>query len=131
MRHSNDIEGPGRHERRRAERIAATFPIELTYRDAPVDAELKDLSENGLCCTYPTAIDELTQVRLGLRLPGTDRSHSVDGAVVRCVKCRGDSPPRYEIAVYFTYLSDEARIDLRAFVNEHLASGGKQAGGTA
>ena len=108
------------HERRRAPRADAAFPVELTFRGATLDAQLKDLSENGLACSYPTAIDEMTQVGLALRLPDSDAVHPIQGAVVRCAKRRGVTPPSYEIAIFFTDVTVEGRAAIRDFVSNRL-----------
>jgi hypothetical protein len=121
MRPTNEPERTGR-ERRRAPRATVNFPIELTYRDETRSGALVDLSEIGLCCTYPIAIDELTQVRLVLDLPGVAERIPVEGAVVRCEKRRGETPPTYEIALYFTRIENDARSRVRSFVHGRLGA---------
>ena len=104
------------HERRRVPRAQGDFPIQLTQRAEGRSGNVVDISENGLCCTYPEAIQEMTLVNIDLQLPTGKDSHTVQGAVVRCEKRRDVSPPTYEVAVYFTELPPEARAELRDYV---------------
>ncbi len=102
-------------ERRRAPRIPADFPIRLRGEGEAQEGRLRDLSEIGLCCTYPEAIEEMTLVQIGLELPGDDEVVEVKGAVVRCEEMAG-SEKAHEIAVYFTETPAESRNALKAWV---------------
>lgn len=104
------------HERRRAPRARADFPIRMTQRTEAQSGKVVDISENGLCCTFPEAIQEMTLVHIDMQLPASDESHTIQGAVVRCEKRRNVTPPTYEVAVYFTELAAEARQELRDYV---------------
>lgn len=115
-------------ERRRAPRAKASFPVQLNLRAEAAPATLKDISSNGLCCRFHEPIREMTLVHMDLRLPGTGSAHGVDGVVVRCDKLRGESPPAYEVAVYFTGIAPEARAAIHGFVTTQLAAGPLQAG---
>jgi hypothetical protein len=57
----------------------------------------------------------MTRVRLRFELPTREGSHRVEGegAVVRCVP-RGDAT--YEVAIYFTDLSESDRERIAGFV---------------
>lgn len=116
-------------ERRRAQRAPADFSIHIGQSPkagvtdtAKAPAKLRDLSISGLCCYHPEPLNEMTLVHMSLSLPGDARSHEVDGAVVRCAKLRGQSPPTYEVAVYFTEMAPETRAALGAFVVAHAAA---------
>lgn len=61
----------------------------------------------------------MTQVRFGLQLPGDDRLHEVQGAVVRCDKV-SDNPTQHEIAVFFVESSADVRDALRAWIQRNL-----------
>ena len=116
------------HERRNAPRADARFPIRLSVDNhAPdagagfQDAELKDISTNGLACRYHgEAMSEMTLMAVNLELPGSDAAHRIEGVVVRCEKVRGISPPTYEVAIYFTEIGATAREAIRTFVNTAL-----------
>lgn len=100
-------------ERRRAPRVAASFPVRLTDRSDAPSGRMRDLSEIGLCCTYPEPIDEMTQVRIGLQLPGDERVLEVEGAVVRCEPVEDAG---HEVAVYFTAVPEASRAALRGWI---------------
>ncbi len=102
-------------ERRRAPRAIATFPILMSDREGPAEATLKDLSSNGLCCIYPQELPEMSILQIDLDLPGGKARHRIQGAVVRCEQVQAG----YEVAVYFTEVSSEARAALEAYVTAH------------
>jgi hypothetical protein len=104
-------------ERRRAPRAETTFPIRITEQGEARPATVKNLSSSGLCCTYPEAIREMTLVGMTLELPGEAGVHELRGAVVRCDKLRGQTPPTYEIAIYFTEITPGTRVALSKFVS--------------
>ena len=109
-------------ERRKAPRVAATFPIQLQGASGVTrKAELKDLSEVGLSCTFPESIDEMAAVQIVLQLPGEDRLLKVQGAVVRCHEI-GAPEATHEIAVFFTKTTAESRDALRTWITSETAS---------
>jgi hypothetical protein len=103
-------------ERRQAPRVAASLPIQLGTQAGSQQAQLKDISQNGLCCSFRDAIPEMTLVRIDLRLPGQPDGHSVQGVVVRCARERGVNPPNYDVGVYFTEVSPDCRTAIAGFV---------------
>lgn len=108
-------------ERRRAPRVQAGFAIEVHERGEPHEARLEDLSTNGLCFTMSRAITEMTLLELRLDLPGAGPCR-LRGAVVRCAKLRGVTPPTYQVAVYITEMDAESRLRLRGFVQRATAN---------
>ena len=107
-------------ERRRAPRASASFPISLSTKADAAPATLRDISQNGLRCTHAEALREMTMVRIDMKLPGDKDVHQIDGVVVRCAKLRGETPPTYEIAVYFATMSPEARVAVESFVGKSI-----------
>ena len=108
-------------ERRRAPRAVADFAIRVADRGESRPATVKDLSTHGLCCFHPEPIGEMTLVGMQLEIPGDGGPHEVQGAVVRCEKCRGQTPPTYEVAVYFTEIRPETRRAIAGYVEQRLA----------
>jgi hypothetical protein len=98
-------------ERRRSPRVRAKLPMTLKARDAGSAAQLKDISNLGLCCTFPEPIPEMTLVKVRVEVDNTE--HEIEGAVVRCEKEKGGG---WEIAVYFTNMGEGARAGLTDFV---------------
>lgn len=103
-------------ERRRAPRVSADLPLEISARDARARAQLRDLSTIGLSCLFPEPIPEMTAVKLGLEFE--DGTHEFVGAVVRSER----SDDAWEIAVYFTEVSEDARHSLERFITDRLAA---------
>jgi len=107
-------------ERRRAPRATVNFPIQISTKTEAAPATLKDISSNGLCCTYHEPVREMTIVRMDVKFPGEQDVHRIDGVVVRCAKRRGEFPPTYEIAVYFAEMTEAARKTVERFVTKTL-----------
>lgn len=105
-------------ERRRTARVTATFPIQIGPAELSRPARLKDLSENGLCCISNQQVDEMTKVSIEVLLPGSKDKHMVEGAVVRCEALRGKQPPQWDLAVYFTDISEAAKAGIRGYVQK-------------
>lgn len=103
-------------ERRRAPRIAADLPLQLVARDAGATAQLRDLSTIGLSCVFPEPIPEMTAVNLELELGG--QKHEIVGAVVRSERL----DEGWEIAVYFTQITDEATSGLTSYIEDRLSA---------
>ncbi|MCA8969166.1 MAG: PilZ domain-containing protein [Planctomycetes bacterium] len=103
-------------ERRRAPRVSADLPLQLRARDAGASAQLRDLSTIGLSCTFPEPIPEMTAVQLRLELD--DVPHDIVGAVVRSER----SDDEWEIAVYFTEISDTSKKSLEHYITDRLAA---------
>lgn len=102
------------HERRRAPRASADFPIQIGSDGT--SGRVKNVSESGLACLTPRPLDEMTQVRLRMQLPGEETEHTVDGAIVWCSERAEESPPMFEVGVFFTAIEDDTRQALRSFV---------------
>lgn len=102
-------------DRRRAPRAQADFPIQIAGKMAGQPAQLKDISEIGLCCNCRERIDEMTLLSIDLKLPGAQVQHKVKGAVVRCEPLpRGKGS--FELAVYFTEIAPQTKAALKQLV---------------
>ena len=64
----------------------------------------------------------MTLVSIDLALPGAEQPAQVQGAVVRCDKVRGITPPTYELGIFFTGMTNECRATLNEFVEAQLAA---------
>ncbi len=105
-------------ERRQAMRVKSRLPMRMQARDADHQAELRDISTAGLCCFFPEPIPEMTLVGIDLELDG--KTHSIEGAVVRCQDAGEDG---YEIAVFFTNLLGTIRVRLSQLVADRQRDG--------
>ena len=102
-------------ERRRAPRIVADLPLQLSARDAGAPAQLKDLSTIGLSCSFSEALPEMTLVAIQIEVDG--HTCAIEGAVVRCER---EADEQWDVAIYFTAMSDESRMKLEQFVESRL-----------
>lgn len=102
--------------------MPANFPIQLHCESGTFDGVLRDLSTSGLCCQLPTALREMTLVRMRLELPGTREAAEVEGVVVRTVKLRDKTPATYDVALFFSQLTPAARQTVEGFVRTNLVA---------
>ena len=102
-------------ERRRDPRARASFPLVFTPPSGPVEASVRDVSQSGICAAAARPIPEMTRVRFRFDLPTGEGSRRVEGegAVVRCVR-RGEGG--YEVAIFFTEVSEADRERIAGFV---------------
>lgn len=105
-------------DRRRAQRVPASFPVRFAKDTTAEPAILRDISEIGLACAAPQEIPEMTMVALDFALPGATEIHHVKGAVVRCEPLGGADRGKFDLAVYFTEITPVTRAALRGYVSK-------------
>lgn len=110
-------------ERRQHERHARTFSLTGLESNREVQARMvaRDLSLSGLSCTSDICFDEMTRLALQLRLPIEEMSEpetvDLEAVVVRhrpLISTNGD--PRYELALFFTGVQEDARDKLKRYL---------------
>lgn len=112
-------------ERRANPRTRAVFDLEGISDDRGVVVRMQaaDLSMSGLRCTSTSDFEEMTRlaVRLDLPLDGGDRTEPVDvqAVVVRRqeVPSATQNGPRFELALFFTAIEDDARERIARFLD--------------
>jgi hypothetical protein len=112
-----------RKDRRASERVTVRSPLVLSAEEGAEPARLRNLSVAGIACTTARRYAEMTKLKISLELAPADPEGGgrvcleVTGAVVRCRALRhGTGNRRYELAVYFTDLSEPARLQLAEIV---------------
>jgi c-di-GMP-binding flagellar brake protein YcgR len=115
-------------ERRRAVRAPAKLAMEIKLGgDRSANAETINVSANGVYFTTPDHIEPLTKLQITLALPArgdqdSDREVVCDGVVVRVEpEAPREDVKSYEVACYFTSISDGDREELEAYVLGQLA----------
>ena len=110
-------------ERRQHERHTRTFSLTGLENNREVQARMvaRDLSLSGLSCTSDICFDEMTRLALRLMLPIEESADpevvDLEAVVVRhrpLVSTNGD--PRYELALFFTGVQEEARDKLKRYL---------------
>jgi hypothetical protein len=113
-------------ERRGAVRVPARLAMEIAVAGDTAQVESLDVSANGVYFQTPLYIPVLTKLRITLDLPGDDeasRSRSVacDGVVVRTQpEIEDDSIDEYNVACFFTSISDADQETLEHYVLGHM-----------
>ena len=114
-------------DRRTSERVTFPTPLVLSVPDGSEPAALRNLSVAGISCTSARQYAEMTQIRITLDLPAAKSGEEpplrleVTGVVVRCRALRhGTGRRRFELALYFTDLGDNARTQLERIVRSRL-----------
>ena len=113
-----------RVERRTAARVPARLAMEITVGGGLARAETLNVSANGVYFASLAFIPLLTKLRITLELPedGGDPSRvTCDGVVVRTEpeeETPGESD--YQVACYFTDISDRDRERLESYILRHV-----------
>lgn len=111
-------------ERRANPRISAVFGLQGAV-DGGVVARMHatDLSLGGLRCTSTADFPEMTRLAVRLELPihgnGESKPVDIEAVVVRReqIASTTQDAPRYELALFFTALEDDARDRLARYLD--------------
>ena len=111
-------------ERRGAARVPARLSMEIILGGDRAPAESLNVSANGVYFASRAFIPLLTRLRVTLELPGdggTTERVSCDGVVVRTEPEKESASAReYQVACYFTEISDGDRIRLESYILRHV-----------
>lgn len=113
-----------RTERRSAARVPARLAMEITVGGGIARAETLNVSANGVYFASTNFIPLLTKLRITLELPedgATPSQVTCDGVVVRTepeVETKGEDD--YQVACYFTDISDRDRERLESYILRHV-----------
>ncbi len=121
----------GTHRKRSEDqRREVHIPLET---EGHINNHLENIGRNGLRCYTKKHIDEMTLLDMRFQLPNipiiTDRL--VDGGWIECrgvvINCqpvrRSPGDKHYEVAVYFSEISDENKNLLADFISRAALSG--------
>ena len=117
------MSGARMQERRSAPRIDHRIPLAVKERTQSFVVQTKNLSASGAYCAFSHFVAPMTklQERLQLEVEGQARSIECQGVVVRV------KPPAfrrrisaYDVAIFFSDLSDEDRATVARYVLRHL-----------
>lgn len=111
-------------ERRGSTRVPARLSMEIVLGGDTAPAESLNVSANGVYFASRAFIPLLTRLRVTLELPGdagaTSRV-SCDGVVVRTEpETETASAREYQVACYFTEISESDRTRLEAYILGHV-----------
>ena len=110
-------------ERRSAPRVDHRIPLAVKERSQTFIVQTKNLSASGAYCAFSHFVAPMTklQVRLQLEVEGHSRAIERQGVVVR------GKPPAfrrristYDVAIFFSDLSDGDRATVARYVLRHL-----------
>ena len=117
-------------DRRKHYRLEASVELQGTAEPGGVPAKMvtSNLSLGGMYCTSAADFPEMTRLAVRLLLPsrqaGGDATERLDleAVVVRRKELRMNSePPRYELALFFTNVSDDASEQLSRYLSATTA----------
>jgi len=111
-------------DRRGSNRVPARLSMEIVLGGDRAHAESLNVSANGVYFSSRSFIPLLTRLRVTLELPGDGGSTSrvsCDGVVVRTdPEAESASAREYQIACYFTEISDGDRTRLESYILGHV-----------
>jgi len=104
--------------------VPARLAMEIKLGDDSASAESLNVSANGVYFASRAFIPLLTKLRVTLELPGEGGAASkvsCDGVVVRTEPERETPSTReYQVACYFTEISDADRGRLESYILRHV-----------
>lgn len=113
-----------RVERRESARVPARLSMEIILGNERASAESLNVSANGVYFASSAFIPLLTKLRVTLELPGEGGATSqvaCDGVVVRTEPEQETASVReYQVACYFTEISEADRERLESYILRHV-----------
>ena len=116
-------------ERRRAQRVEANLAITISGGPEGAKGKTLNISTNGVYFQSSYFIEPLTKVRLEFMIPVRYESGkkelpvACDGIVVRVEPEQEDpSVSEYNVAVFFSFVSDSSQKTLDKYISQRLSS---------
>ena len=113
-------------ERRRSVRIQEKLPFKIGSAEFEITAETVNISLHGALCVLEKSLPLMTQLAVGLTLPGAGNKRGktlhIKGVVVR--RDKDPQAERYVTAIFFSDIKKEDQETLSRFITERLASQG-------
>ena len=112
-------------ERRKVPRIAERVAMAITDAGTELTAESQNLSTTGVYCTLDRFLAPMSKVQLDFELPNGPRSSKVrcTGVVVRVEPIIAHaSRGQFNVAIFFTELSNRDRSAITRFVRQRLSA---------
>lgn len=112
-------------ERRRQPRVAERVVLAISDAGAELTTESQNLSTAGVYCTLGKFLAPMSKVQLTFELPNGSRSSTVrcTGVVVRVEPVIANpSRGQFNVAIFFTELSDRDRSTITRFVRQRLSA---------
>ena len=112
-------------ERRKVPRIAERVAMAITDAGTELTTESQNLSTTGVYCTLDRFLAPMSKVRLDFELPNGPRSSKVrcTGVVVRVEPIIAHaSRGQFNVAIFFTELSNRDRSAITRFVRQRLSA---------
>ncbi len=112
-------------ERRRHARAAERIALAITDAGAALSTETKNLSASGVYCTLERFIAPMSKLQLEFELPNGSRRVKIrcTGVVVRVEPVIANvEHGLYNVAIFFTELTERDRSAIARFVRRRLAA---------
>lgn len=109
--------------RRRAPRIPQRLPIHLRADTEELMTETENISVSGAYCTVTRFLSPMTKLQVRLEIPGPLEATTIscEAAVVRIEPAKPVADrSEYQVAVFFTDLSERDQAALTRYVQQHL-----------
>ncbi len=112
-------------ERRESPRASEHVPVAISDDSLAIQTETKNISAAGAYCTLDRFIAPMTKLKLQFDIPAGSRRRKIrcSGVVVRVEPVVANvERGLYNVAIFFTELSDRDRLVLTRFVRQRLSA---------
>jgi c-di-GMP-binding flagellar brake protein YcgR len=113
-------------ERRRSIRIEESLPFRIGHRDYEIRAETVNVSAHGAMCLLDRSVPLMTQLEIGLCLPGLpdsepkERKISIKGIVVR--RAQDPSTGKFAVAIFFSEIKPADEKALQNYIHRRTGA---------
>ncbi len=112
------------NERRLSARIVESLPFKIGHGRYDIEARTVNIGINGALCLADKSIPAMTQLKVGLTLPGNPKAKLKERVInTKGVVVRNEPQPaagKFLIAIFFSELSPRDQKALEAFIQNRL-----------
>ena len=114
-------------EKRKYPRLEKNIPLKLSYDDADIVTETRNISRNGAYCRVSKYVEPMTKLKIHLLVPArrgskiTTKKVSCHGIVVRTESIPGSED--FNVAIYFSDIQEREGNYIEDYINSYLAKG--------
>lgn len=105
-------------ERRKALRVKKSFPFTIHSDEGEIVTQTKDISVSGAYCHVDKYMPLMTKLLITIGLSELKEDIQCEGVVVRIEEA---VPTGYNMAIFFTEISEENKEKLNRYLQKHIS----------
>lgn len=112
-------------EKRRHPRLEKQIPLKIQKEGFDIAAESRNISSSGVYFNVKNQIEPMTKLKVELILPIKKDLETIT-KIIKCsgvvVRTEKENDTSYNIAVYFSHISEADTKKIAEYVNQHISA---------